>query len=81
MDPQATWQQLIDAFIDRDWHQVQESADALLDWLRKEGFPPETITGHSMGTDWNRNVTLAACEFATDARIICRGSCAVERVD
>jgi hypothetical protein len=66
MDPQATWQQLIDAFVVRDWHQVQESAEALLDWLRREGFPPETITGRCMGADWNRHVTLAACEFAAD---------------
>ena len=66
MDPQATWQQVIEAFIDRDWHQVQESAQALLDWLRREGFPPETTAGRSMGADWNRHVALAACEFAVD---------------
>ena len=66
MDPQATWQQLITAFVDRDWHQVHESAQALLDWLRQEGFPPETTAGQSMGADWNRHVASAACEFAAD---------------
>jgi len=66
MDPQATWRQLIDAFVDRDWHQVQESAEALFDWLRREGVPPETIPGQTMGADWNGRVASAACKFAGD---------------
>lgn len=44
MDPNETWQQLAEAFKAKDLKQLLELARALLDWLRKDGFPP-TVTG------------------------------------
>jgi hypothetical protein len=40
MDPQATWTMLIDAYQSQDWEGVEESAEALLGWLARGGFPP-----------------------------------------
>lgn len=64
MDPQATWKQLIAAFIAHDWDLVLESADALQSWLDGNGFPPETVPDYRMGCDWNRTVVNAVCEYA-----------------
>lgn len=64
MDPQATWTSLLDAWAERNWDDVVELAEALLGWLSKEGFPPETVGGKSMGADWNRALALAMCRFA-----------------
>ena len=66
MDPQATWDMLLDAYSEGDWCQVQELADALLNWLRADGFPPETIVNRPMGADWNRYLARAVCEFAAE---------------
>jgi hypothetical protein len=63
MDPQVTWQELLDAWRRGDWNVVAEVADALLEWIRKSGFPPETM-GSDMGSDWNRTVAVAAAQFA-----------------
>lgn len=40
MDPQAAWDQLQEAYRDRDWETVRELAQSLLDWLERGGFPP-----------------------------------------
>lgn len=64
MDPQASWQLLLDAWSDGDWEEVVELASALLDWLDKQGFAPETSAPHQLGHDWNEVVVRAACSFA-----------------
>jgi hypothetical protein len=63
MDPQATWDSLLDAWCQGEWQDVCELADAMLSWLDKDGFPPETRHPQRMGSDWNRVVVRAACEF------------------
>jgi hypothetical protein len=40
MDPEKTWTMLLDAFQANDWSLVEETAEALLAWLAKGGFPP-----------------------------------------
>ena len=40
MDPQETWKLLLDAYQANDWALVEETAEALLTWLAKGGFPP-----------------------------------------
>lgn len=40
MDPQATWDQLQEAYRLRDWAVARELAQSLLDWLARGGFPP-----------------------------------------
>ena len=63
MDPQATWNALLEEWEQCNWLDVAELAAALLQWLSKNGFPPETA-GSRMGADWNRVLALAACNFA-----------------
>jgi hypothetical protein len=64
MDPQATWNALLDAWTQRDWQEVVDLAEALLEWIRKGGFPPKTTPGRQMGADWNHVLSVAACKFA-----------------
>ena len=42
MDPQATWDQLQEAYRLLDRVAAQELAQSLLDWLARDGFPPVT---------------------------------------
>lgn len=64
MDPQATWQSLLLAWNDGDWEEAIDLASALLDWLNKDGFAPETCDSFPVGQDWNDVVVRAACTFA-----------------
>jgi hypothetical protein len=61
MDPQAAWQNLLDAHQARDGMGLCESAAALLEWLDRGGFPPQTIPGATMSDRWNRAVAMAGC--------------------
>ena len=40
MDPQQTWTDLLDALKQNDHDESRELAEALLEWLRRGGFPP-----------------------------------------
>lgn len=40
MDPQATWTMLLDACQAQDWTAVEQTAQSLLGWLARGGFPP-----------------------------------------
>jgi hypothetical protein len=64
MDPQTTWESLIQAWCARDWSRVQEYADALIEWLEHGGFAPVTLPNVRLGDDWNAAVVAAACGFA-----------------
>ena len=64
MDPQTTWNALLEEWTQCNWLDVLELAEALLEWLSKFGYPPETIEGRRMGADWNRVLATAVCEFA-----------------
>ena len=39
MDPQATWQRLLDAYSAHDWAESKEAAEDLLFWLEKMRLP------------------------------------------
>lgn len=58
MDPNATWQELADAFVDDDKERCAELATNLVDWLGRGGFPP-TVTRHQ---DFDRVVVRTFCE-------------------
>ncbi len=47
MDPQATWEQLQEAYGNAEWETAGELAQALLDWLDSGGFPPITQAGET----------------------------------
>lgn len=63
MDPQESYNRMIDAWINRDWSEVAELAEALLDWLDKGGFPPEPSYPKDMGREWNERVVRATSNF------------------
>jgi hypothetical protein len=45
MDPQTAWEQLQEAYGNADWETARELAQALLDWLARDGFPPIVQAG------------------------------------
>ena len=66
MDPQATWDQLLTAYVAGDWDVIEERATSLIECLDRGGFPPKVLTNHDLG-DWNRVLARAGCEFALEA--------------
>lgn len=40
MDPQTAWDELLAAYRQRDWAEVEQRAGDLLGWLMRGGFPP-----------------------------------------
>lgn len=46
MDPNEAWKNLSRAVADDDWQTAAEIAEALAEWIGKDGFPPG-ITGCS----------------------------------
>lgn len=64
MDPQVAWTNLLIAWISHDWEQVLELSEALLEWLDKDGFPPEFSYPQELGEELNRVVSRSACEFS-----------------
>jgi hypothetical protein len=64
MDPQATWEQLQEAYGNADWETARELAQALLAWLDRGGFPPTTEAGDSAGLNERR---ARVREFCRDA--------------
>lgn len=66
MDPQVVWEQLLDAYTDHDWDAVDEYAAALLEWLEKGGFPPQTVHDRELRPPANRLIALATCRMAAE---------------
>ena len=64
MDPQTTWNNLLEEWANRNWRDVSELAEALLEWLSKDGFPPDTMGSRNLGADWHRVQALAMCNYA-----------------
>ena len=67
MDPQAAWDRLLEAYTDGDWSVVEETAEGLLQWLHRGGFPPRPVSNRDMGDQWNRAMVVSACRFALTA--------------
>ena len=63
MDPQTAWNEMLDAIQQRDWPGALESAEALLAWMKKGGFPPQT-TAVAMRPQWNRATAEFGCLLA-----------------
>ena len=64
MDPQTTWDELLEAWKGADWSQVIELAQSLFQWLDKGGFPPKTNSSELTGVDWDRFVARSTAEHA-----------------
>ena len=70
MDPQATWERLIEAYAGRDRTDAKDAAEDLLVWLDGGGFPPQTLPSLPMDDAWNRTIAEAACRFVILQRAI-----------
>jgi len=64
VDPQTTWNQLLDAYSTGDWEQTAALATALLAWLDSGGFPPQIVARTNLGPRFQRVLARAACSFA-----------------
>ena len=71
MDPQAAWNNLLEATVAECGESIEDAATALLAWLDRGGFPPQTIPGVTMSPRWNRAVAYSAC-LAALADQLCR---------
>ena len=68
MDPDQTLRELLDALNQRRWDDVEASAENLLGWLHKRGFPPHTLGPEALGTSWHRAVAEFVC-FAALSKV------------
>jgi hypothetical protein len=66
MDPQATWNQLLDAYAAGDWDVIEERATDLIAWLDRGGFPPKVLNRPSPGADWDRALARTGCLLALE---------------
>jgi hypothetical protein len=63
MDPQAAWNEMLEAVHQRDWEAAELRAEALLEWMRKGGVPPQTAA-FPMRPQWNRTMAEFGCLMA-----------------
>lgn len=64
MDPQATLRDLLAAVEVRDWDRIDELSDALLQWMERGGFPPQTLGSPKLGKRWHQAVASFVCYAA-----------------
>jgi hypothetical protein len=64
MDPQATFDELLDAVSDRDWDRMDDLSEALLRWMETGGFPPRTVGLATLGRNWHRSTATFICHLA-----------------
>ena len=64
MDPQVAWKELQFAYRERDWDEVRELAQSLLDWLQRGGFPPTVLGKPFSDPEQHREVARAFCRRA-----------------
>lgn len=62
MDPQATWDNMLDAITNHEWSAAKESAENLAEWLRRDGFPPLVLSSIPPGDVLHRVIALAVCD-------------------
>jgi hypothetical protein len=64
MDPQSCWNELQEAVITAMWGIAILRAEDLLEWLQKEGFPPN-ISGYPV---FDRIIALSTCYAITEMK-------------
>jgi hypothetical protein len=68
MDPQAAWLELARAFSGdshTDWDRIEELADGLLHWLKRDGLPPNVTNNPA----FDRLVVIQTCQALIDWNI------------
>ena len=54
---------MLDALKQENREVAREFADALLEWLRRDGFPPVTIGDESLGRKWHTTIASFVGRF------------------
>ena len=77
MDPDQTWQEMLQAYTTNDWPTALESSESLKDWLEAGGFAPRSTIGTATGelsfrldSEFSRAVCLAACHHIFEWSIL-----------
>lgn len=60
MDPQVTWDQLLEAIAGKDLEAAEIHAENLTQWLTKGGFAPQVFS-RLLTEAWDRQVCLYVC--------------------
>lgn len=63
MDPDTVWRELLDAVVTHAWDAAAEKAEALTEWLRRDGFPPQLFPHRPLKEAWNRVLARMTCEL------------------
>ena len=64
MDPQATWNEMLDALKRRHWDEADQHAADLYSWMNsKHGFAPLTVGDESLGKEWHKTIASFTCLF------------------
>jgi hypothetical protein len=73
MNPQTTWNRLLDAVAMRRWQQTERLANRLLDHLRNRGQPPRIVRHKGLGRRWHATVAEIVCYMALNSALDSRG--------
>lgn len=71
MDPQAIWQTLVTAYAQGEYAEAREAAAILAHWLRRGGFPPQTVPDVELDDRWNSTVARTICDMLLGATSRC----------
>ena len=60
MDPQAAWNEMLEAVAGNDLFEAELRAEALIDWLDRGGFAPQTVS-RVLPDEWDRLICRYLC--------------------
>lgn len=60
MDPEVTWNEMLDAIEEGDLFDAELCADSLLGWIERRGFAPQTLK-RPIPDEWNRLICDYVC--------------------
>ena len=62
MDPQVTWNEMLDAIAESDFEHAGTQAQCLLNWLDRKGFAPNATT-RTLPLQWNVMLCRHVCQI------------------
>lgn len=60
MDPQSAWDEMLKAIADEALLEAELQAEALMEWLDKDGFPPQTCQ-RILPRRWDQMICRYVC--------------------
>ena len=60
MDPQSTWNEMLDAISEKNLFEAELRAESLLDWIDRGGFAPQTLA-RVLPDEWDRLICRYLC--------------------